>query len=160
MERRARAFAVYLLAPLEELERIWKSLGSTATLSHRVRVMMERFGMGYEAVRSHLENARLLGLRRKMAKVSTETPAAWNERDPLPVHTGDALTVVPLPRRGELLNTALRAWQAQVLTESGVRDALRVPLADWPAVKESLVARKRETHVWATSYAALGPPTS
>jgi len=160
IERRARAFAVYFLAPLEVFQESWGQLESLPDHA-RVRLLMERFGIGYEAVRGHLDTAGLYPVRKHMTLVETETPPAWEERDPLPVHRAQALACVPLHRRGQFLQLVERAWQRGVLSESGARDALRVQLGDWPSVKAYLVARSRpwsNANEWRTSSAVVGLP--
>lgn len=158
IERRARAFAVYLLAERAEFAEAWKKM-EELPLPLRIRVLMERFGIGYEALRSHLDNVNLLSLGAEVSLVPTDSPSAWEERDPLPVNDSDGVRTIPAVRRGQFLDTVGRCWARGALSESGARGALRISLSEWPAVHGLLAQRYGlggNARGWSTSSAATG----
>jgi len=161
IERRARAFALYLLVPIGALDRLWRRTEGHAA-HHRARLVMEQFGIGYEAARAHLQNAGLLSLQEEISLVDTEPPLAWEARDALPIHASSHLDRVPLNRRGIYLDLVARAWRQGALTESGARDALRVTRAAWPPVAAYLTAPHSliapACTDWESSAARLGLP--
>lgn len=159
LERRARAFAVYLLAPRDALRDAWEQLEGTPA-PRRVRLLMEHFGMGYEAVRAHLDSCKLLAIDEPMARVETDVPPSWEERDPLPIARGEGLEAVPLSRRGDFTSLVMRAWRQGVISESGAREALRVELRHWPSARDQLLAGQQTGTAsrWTTSSASLGLP--
>lgn len=158
IERRARAFAVYLLAPRDAFSESWRSIIGLSE-EDKVRAMMERFGMGYEAVRSHLENLELLELRREINLVNTEVPAVWDERDPLNINLESELEGISFSRRGGFLDLVGRCWERGVLSESGARAALHTSLSQWPLVLDFLAQRYCKglaQRAWITSSASFG----
>lgn len=157
MERRARAFAVTLLAPIEELVRAWKDT-SGHPQERRVRLMMECFGIGYEATRAQLDNANLLPLSADMVHVPTDCPPAWEERDPSPALGGEGLEAVRYPRRGVLLSLLCEAWEKGLIAESKVREGLRVDPVAWSRVRSRLLERMSSPppEGWSTSSAVHG----
>ena len=157
IERRARAFAMYLLVPVDDLRDLWRQIEHHPT-HRRVRIVMEYFGVGYEAARAHLDNAELLSLTEPLMLVETDTPLVWEERDALPLHEGEQLNAIPLVRRGAYLDLVLRAWQREVLAESGAREALRVSRLQWPQVSPHLTRSSTPGHSggWLTSASILG----
>lgn len=137
LERRARAFAVYFLAPRAPVQALWSS--SKAPPHERVRAVMQKFGLGYEATRGHLDNLGLLSIKENIPRVDFAGPE-WDEAEHLPApDEPGASELPPLERlhrlgtpliRGGLfarrvLETFLRHRDA--ITPGQVADLLRVP---------------------------------
>ncbi|MCB9759921.1 MAG: hypothetical protein H6739_08815 [Alphaproteobacteria bacterium] len=136
VERRARAFAVYLLAPREGVTRIWRRGGEETT---RIRGVMEHFGIGYQATRGQLDNLGLLSMRRKVGYVDPMLPL-WDSKEVTP-QLGDAgapglppMRVlrdlgVPDLRCGVFAQEVLSTWQRHrgEVTQGQIAGLLRVP---------------------------------
>ncbi len=149
VERRARAFAAYFLAPRDDLVHAWaKSAGSDRP--RRVRAMMDRYGLGYEAVRSHLDNLDLLPFRARVDRVPTEAPPSLEEADPwpAPVLAQRSLGVSTL-RSGVAFDTVARALREGLVSDEGARELLRVGVHDWETVWHMLSGAPERT--WRTS---------
>lgn len=153
VERRARAFAAYLLAPLDAFEAAWRRYGGR-DVAQRVRLMMEEFGLGYEATRAHLDNAGLLKLQERISNVPTAAPPAWEERDRLPIQTDPQLLCISPLRRGALLAHLRRAWSAGLVSEGFVRESLELSLAEWQLARDLVLPNAPTT--WSTSSALAG----
>lgn len=149
-ERRARAFAAYFLAPREDVSLQW---AATRHLERRERVrsMMDLYGLGYEAIRSHLDSLKLLGKRVQMEQVPTQPLHAAEVADPWPaaVVTRRSVGVSSL-RSGVVFETVTRAFREGLLSEEGARDFLRVGVNDWPRVRPML-ASTGMARTWRTS---------
>ncbi len=155
IERRARAFAAYLLAPADELRAFWDE-HAAAPKRDRVRAVMERFGIGYEAARSHLDSVGLLPMTARMHRVPTEVPEAFERADPWP-ESVDALArlgVRPL-RGGVVFETVARAVREGLLSDEGAREFLRLGIGDWARVREKLAGARRHG-TWRSSSARIG----
>ena len=147
IERRARAFAVWLLAPRRLLDSVLASaaessyavVGGPLLEETRVREVMETFGMGYYAARSHLQNAGQLSLRDEIPRVDPSSPDLWERRDPAPVLDPNALAagVSPL-RAGVLLDWLLQAHKVGAVSESYVRESLRLSWGAWQSLRGPL----------------------
>lgn len=123
IERRARAFAVWLLVPRQALLVHWRGTRGAATET-RVRAIMEHFGLGYEAVRGHLANCALLPMEKRLRAVPTGATRTWEEADPYPELVPD----VP-PLRGELVKLAERAHMEGLVSARWVEEQRFGPLA-------------------------------
>jgi Zn-dependent peptidase ImmA (M78 family)/transcriptional regulator with XRE-family HTH domain len=139
IERRARAFAGYFIAPPDDLVRSWN--GHSGDVAEKVRGMMERYGFGYEAARTQLQNLDLLDLQKTVSGVPLDVPAALETADP-----GISTEVrerhhrgVPLARAGELFDLVRRGLEQGEIGEGAARDYLRVPLSTWKDIKPLLV---------------------
>lgn len=158
LERRARAFAVELLAPESGLAETWCELESQP-IHRRIRLVMEMYGIGYEATRGQLDNAGMLSLDTDVAgTVSSQAPAAWDERDPVPAAMDASLSSLRLQRRGALVDLLCRAWATGALSEAAVREGLRLNHAAWQETRAKLLPRlgDRMTRAWSTSSAVHG----
>ena len=137
IERRARAFAVSLLAPLGSVKRAWLQMAGNP-LHVRVRGLMETFGLGYEAMRSQLHNAGVLSLGEDILGVPVKVPPQWEQQDALPLRANVALQVIRPQRRGPLLDRLVEASSRGLLTETAVRGTLRVRPDEWEPVRDTL----------------------
>lgn len=152
VERRARAFAAYLLAPRGAVEATWAAV-SRLPPADRVRTVMVHFGLGYEATRAHLDNLGLLDFAVALQDVPIEVPEAVRLADPPPLlpevllHSG----VSPL-RAGVFFETVGEALRAGLISEEGAREHLRVDTAGWRTVGPFL---RQGSSTWRTSSAVL-----
>lgn len=131
IERRARAFAAYFLAPRRAFEATWAA-GEGVELDARARRAMETFGIGYEATRSHLKNLELLDMRVELARVPVSAPASWDQADPGPdVDPLAAAAGLPPQRGGALFLLVIEALSKGLISESAARETLRLPMSAW-----------------------------
>lgn len=153
IERRARAFAAWLLVPRADLVELWHGQAGQS-VDRRVRAVMETFGVGYEATRSQLDSAGLLPMRASASRVSTETPEAWERLDALPESVERLLRGGASPLRvGVLYELAARAHARGLVSESFVREQVRMNGVRWRALGP---VESPEPRRWATSAALLG----
>ncbi len=116
VEQRARAFAVYFLAPRTSVLQQWERGG---TVEARVRRVMDLFGLGYEATRSHLDNLRLLKIRARIDFIPPELPG-WEEREPGPDAEPALLALgVPAIRAGAFGQAVVKHFRASETMTSG-----------------------------------------
>lgn len=152
VERRARAFAAYFLAPREDFVRVWAEQASTDR-PRRVRAMMDHYGLGYEAVRSHLDNLDVLSIRSRMDLVPTEVPPSLEDADPWPAPVLARRSVgVSTLRSGVAFDTVARALREGLLSDEGARELLRVGINDWARVRPML-SNAPAGRTWRTSAA-------
>ncbi len=138
IERRARAFAVWLLAPRDAMHTAWLQTGGSS-IDLRVRHIMETFGIGYLAARAHLASTRRLPLRAELPPVNRATPARWERADPIPPQNAAALARgVSSLRAGALLEVLLDAWREGLIGEQYVRGALRIDIPAWEDLRQDL----------------------
>ena len=124
IERRARAFAVYLLAPAPAVCARWE-YSEGRPPRERVRDVMSTFGIGYEAARAHLANVNCLDVRVPLDRVPTHPDATWESGDPAPeppTLPGNWL------RAGELARLAEQAVVAGHISSRLAADLVRGPL--------------------------------
>jgi Zn-dependent peptidase ImmA (M78 family) len=152
IERRARAFPAYLLAPRAAVERIWRS---TATLEDKVAAVMDTFGLGYEATRHHLHFLRVLPLDREL-EVSAD-PSRWDAADPIPDLSRDTVQRVALqagidPMRVQVLLPLVTTRDG--VSDTVAREMLRANPKQWDEIR--LAAFGQSMREWATPSSAIG----
>ncbi len=154
IERRARAFAAWFLAPREPLADAWEQ-ADAAPADRRVRAIMDRFGMGYEATRGQLDNAQLLSLEDTLASVPTETPPDWEEANPPANLNTEALgTGVSPLRAGVLLEVLIQAHGSGLVSDAYAREQLRIGIEGWERLRPLFKGARGGR--WHTSVAAVG----
>lgn len=138
IERRARAFAAWLLAPRGAMHAAWTTTGDLP-IEGRVRHIMETFGIGYHAARAHLASTRRLAVQREIPAVDWSTPPQWERADPPPKLnlTAREAGVAEL-RAGALLDNLIEAWRAGAIGEQYVRGALRLDIPAWERIRSGL----------------------
>lgn len=124
IERRARAFALALLAPRAGVEACWSR--SDASPPDRVRAVMIEFGIGYSAARSHLHNHGLLSLKSDVSLAARAEMALWEAADPRPVPPPDS---APWLRAGTLTDLARLAHERGLVSRRWVEERAWGPLA-------------------------------
>lgn len=140
IERRARAFAAYLLAPASAVCANWEHSEGRPP-RERVRDVMSTFGIGYEAVRAHLANVKCLDFHVPLERVPTHPDEAWELGDPAPESPdlpGNWL------RAGELARLAEQAVTAGHISSRLAADLVRGPLnppIGWAAEKAAAAYR-------------------
>ncbi len=151
IERRARAFAAYLLAQREDVTEFWEGLGHPPD-RERVRKVMERYGMGFEATRTHLHHLNLLSFDYDVHHVDTDPTASLDAADPGPPQQAldRAAAGIALPRAGLLFDLVSDALHENLIGEGAARDFLRVPAQDWSRIGPLLGRRGGR---WRTSAA-------
>jgi transcriptional regulator with XRE-family HTH domain len=158
IERRARAFAGYFIAPPEDLLRSWNAYNGG--VAEKVRGMMERYGFGYEAARTQLQNLGLFELQKTVSGVPLDVPAALEAADP-----GVSIEVrerhhrgVPLARAGDLFDLVRRGLEQGQIGEGAARDYLRVPLSTWSDI-QPLLSPGDQPKLWRVSSSLDADPT-
>ncbi len=124
IERRARAFALYLLAPTTAMNTRWIA-SEDQPIAERVLDIMNTFGIGYEATRSHLANVNCLHFDIEINGVSTRPDLVWEASDPVP-----AQSIPPSAwlRSGVLASTADEAMVAGRISARRADELVRGPL--------------------------------
>ena len=151
IERRARAFPAYLLAPRTAVDRIRRS---TATLEEKVASVMDTFGLGYEATRHHLHFLGALPRDREL-KVSAD-PSKWDAADPIPDPTHDTVQRVALqagidPMRVQVLLPLVTTRDG--VSDSVAREMLRANPKQWDEI--CLAAFGQSVRTWGTPSSAF-----
>jgi Zn-dependent peptidase ImmA (M78 family) len=155
IERRARAFAAYLLAPRASFIEFWNQTQDDPR-ERRIRRVMERFGIGYEATRSHLDNLKLLGIRVRVDLVPTTVPQDWGAADPArprPVELAEA--GVAHLRSGVLYDLVHDALADQRISEGAAREALRIRAPQWERLRPLIDETNSVGGSWRSSAALL-----
>ncbi len=157
LERRARAFAVSFLAPVRALREEWARLGSRP-VSEKVRHLMDLYGVGFLAMRAHLQNNQIISRSERLDGLSSELSPAWTESDPVNLREEPVFGVIPELRQGILLNLVAEGLRAGVLSESAAREYLRVPIGRWDEISPRLQVEcfAAAARTWRTSSALLG----
>jgi Zn-dependent peptidase ImmA (M78 family)/DNA-binding XRE family transcriptional regulator len=131
-ESRANAFAIHFLAPEGAVRRMLLSFGignGTPTPAHALEALCLNFGVGLDAMATHLE--RNLGFqdvaRTAPDSVRRATIARFESRESLPEELDPTYIDIPLHRRGALLRSTREAFQAGRLSLGDVRALLGVP---------------------------------
>ncbi len=154
IERRARAFAVVLLAPFESVRDEWQRRARESK-TRRVRALMTTFGLGYDATRWHLHNIepRLLDRFETLpGRVDPAAPGRWEAADPIPCVSDGRLEAVPVVCRGALLETLREAWSRGVISEQVIREELGISMGRWATLRPAVLAG-REARRWLPSSA-------
>lgn len=127
-ERRANAFAAYLLAPrkavLDALRRAGRQDGE-APSQHHLRTLSQFFGMGVESMAFHLVSCGVWSQSERSARVSFAVPyTSHDDRE----HTAPTLAErqVPLERRGHVLDLATEALSKGAISVGRWRELLRL----------------------------------
>lgn len=128
VEQRADAFSIQFLAPEDQFKHAWgASLASGSTREQALRVVMERFGIGFQAARGHA--LRLELLERDEAYVISDVDvvpsAEWDQQERTKAD-GVELSPIPRERRGRLATLALEALEKGVIGTSRVLELLRI----------------------------------
>lgn len=153
IERRARAFAVWLLAPRLAMHAVCDRARRDPP-ERRVRAVMECFGIGYWAARSHLQNVNRMGLADVISDVDPSAPEEWDRRDPEPrLHEAALAAGVSSMRAGTLLELALAACHQDLVSEEHVRGLMRLDLQTWGGLRGELGFASTAT--WRTSSAIV-----
>ena len=138
VEQRARAFAVHLLLPAAGVRRVWRGAGGD--VAARIRLIMETFGAGYEAVRSQLKNLGLYDLSTPVLGVPVHAPPVWEESDPMPTLDPELERAgVPIQRATLLPGLVSRALSQGKISESRARELLRVSVGGWEAARSRII---------------------
>ncbi len=140
IERRARAFAPYLLAPPRAVKDVW--CNTTGDDRARVRAVMDTFGLGYRATRAHLDNVKCLALNVPVRWVATEPAKQWVGNAEMPPPVANPL------RTGELARLARKASSQGLISERRVVEIIRGPLAGPDSWQSDL-----QSEYWTTSMA-------
>lgn len=149
IERRARAFPAYLLAPRTAVERIWRS---TADEEDKVAAVIDTFGLGYEATRHHLHFVSRLPRDREL-EVNAD-PSKWDTADPVP--TLD--TVQQVASDADIDPMRVRVLVPMVtrrdqMTDALAREVLRADPAQWDRIR--LAAFGQSLRSWGTPSSAI-----
>lgn len=118
-ESRSNGFAIHLLAPPEETERFWRTSG-------RGRDVMIHFGISLQAAKHHLDNYALFRLSEWPSEVNTSATDEWKTSESHELWY-PAFDVIPIERRHALAQLAFRLWREGTITESRLREVLRLP---------------------------------
>lgn len=142
IERRARAFALYFLAPRDAVEESWGE-SRDEPLEGRVRLIMDEYGIGYEATRSHLSNLALLRFDEVVSEVPTHSTDRWEAADPAwsprdPVAVAATRSGVSTLRAGVLLRLVADGLNRGLLTEAAAREYLHLGLEPWEELRTKL----------------------
>lgn len=125
IEIRANAFAMRLLLPEQELQRLGTDIFQPAVF----RKVMEEWGVHFGALRLYVKNFHKLSdeeaERDLPSRVDTTCPLLLRDAEELPAERETSLPV-PWPRRGELLALALDAVRRGQMSRSRLRDLLRI----------------------------------
>ena len=137
IERRARAFGVYFLAPTAAIKSRWQE--REGAVGDRVRGLMEEFGVGFEAIRWHLYNLNLLDREAPLRGVPSFCPQQLEASDAVPPQLQSLMDggVSPL-RAGRLAELAREAVAARIIAESRQRELMKVPLHRWEKLRALL----------------------
>jgi Zn-dependent peptidase ImmA (M78 family)/transcriptional regulator with XRE-family HTH domain len=131
-ERRADAFAIYLLCPPDAFVDFWDFTARPGrSYESRIRQMMTHFGVGLEATLGHLKSTNLLDddAIRNLGDVPTDPPRrAFDDRywPDLDLAERRSLRVVSLPRRGLLLAESIQAYREHAIGRSKLLELLDV----------------------------------
>lgn len=153
VERRARAFAAYFLMPVDDLRACWAETPS-ADPPRAIRAVMERFGVGYEAARSQLDNAGILRMDAPLERrVPTDVPDAWEQADPgCQSHASAFRSGVRPLRAGVLLALVCQARATGSIGDRDAAELLRVPTSRWRELSRSIATPSvDEEGTWRTS---------
>ncbi|NOY92367.1 MAG: ImmA/IrrE family metallo-endopeptidase [Deltaproteobacteria bacterium] len=146
VERRARAFTTYFLAPSGEIQTFREGCSPIDL----VNGVMETYGMGYEATRHHLGFVGRLPYDEKIPEVFTVVPPRWEAQDPIGVLDGKAVAVgVPGLRAGVVTDIVLQLYADKHLTASAASELLRVNPKSWNQLLDSRQGDRTQT--WSTS---------
>lgn len=139
LEQRANAFAAHLLAPQDAVLRFLRERGLRAgekPSAVHVRALSEHFGMGASAVAGHLVSC---GVWKKLDMGRHHglfTRDAIGE-DSAELHPSDAEALVPIERRGELLELASMALERGEISVGRWREVLGIRAGgDWRRLLE------------------------
>ena len=133
VEMRANAFAVALLAPPHEVNRIVRSHGDTPWSA--VIEVSERFGISVSASHAHVQNLMRIKFSKgsDMPTPSDEWKAAENDvNDFFPLRT------TPVARRGRFAWAVLRAEADRHISSDTAASLLNAPLSELHAHREEL----------------------
>ena len=123
-ETRANAFAMRLLLPERELQKLDAAIFQPDVF----REVMEHWGVHYSALRLYVEKLRGLSAEeaeRDLPAVDTTCPLLLRDAEELPAERETALPV-PWPRRGVLLALALDAHRRGQINRSRLRELLHL----------------------------------
>lgn len=133
-EKRANAFAAYLIAPrvavLESLARLGCRSGDLPTAQH-LRSLAQEFGMGIEAMAYHLVNCHVWTIKEALKRKTFSVPYASDDDREYTAPT-TAEHMVPLERRGRVLDLATQALALKRISVSRWRELVGLGLhGDW-----------------------------
>jgi Zn-dependent peptidase ImmA (M78 family) len=141
LEQRANAFAAHLLAPRRAVHRFLRERGlgeGERPSAVHVRGLSDHFGMGVEAVAWHLVSCALWS-RADPHRHSKLTSRDAIGEDNAELHPTDAEEIVPLERRGEILELATLALEGGEITVGRWRELLGVSaFDDWRRLLDEL----------------------
>ncbi|MCK6504163.1 ImmA/IrrE family metallo-endopeptidase [Myxococcota bacterium] len=125
VERRARAFAAALLAPPEEVRALWAD-HAALSMTDRVKLVSERFGISVSATRAHLHNLDLLSMGEAVGRTAVLVTGDWETREPGPPRPPSG---VPLMRSGVLLALAQDAFSRGIVSRRWAEEVVRGPFS-------------------------------
>lgn len=138
VEKRADAFAIYLLCPEGQVRAEWlRAEERGLTIEERVRLLMETFGVSFTAIKGHLQSLDLLSRTEadSLSMVNTDTPQTFldAERQANPTAYDDTFKPLARLRRGEFLRRMLQAYQEGIITRSAALELLDVDATSFDA---------------------------
>ena len=116
-----------------------------------IRAVMERFGLGYEATRHHLNYLGLLDMNEDVGPVSVRVPEDWERAEPSAnerTHRKALDAGVSMLRAGAFFGLVWRAYRHGVLSDSAARDELRLTEQRWRELKLAHAGQRGDT--WST----------
>ncbi|MFT3775847.1 MAG: ImmA/IrrE family metallo-endopeptidase [Minicystis sp.] len=127
VEKRADAFAIHLLAPEGPFKSHWKQMERFLPVEAILRKLMERFGVGFQATRSHAIHLGLL-LEEDGRRLSTVETAPTDSlvKSELDTTANELFAPIPRERRGSLLRLTLEALDRGLLGRSKALELLAV----------------------------------
>lgn len=156
IERRARAFPAYFLAPRAAVARIWSAGGPPA---EKVADVMRTFGLGYDATRHHLHFLGMLGRHEPIGTVSADL-SPWDEAEAIPDPWRNTVQKVALEAGiDELRARALIPLLVQdgAPSDAMARDLLRANPAQWDAIRRAAFGASLRTWGLPSSAVSHGP---
>lgn len=136
IERRARAFPAYFLAPRAAVDVVWRNGGAPA---QKVADVMRTFGLGYEATRHHLHFLGFLGRDERVSSVTVDQ-SKWDEAEAIPDPWRNTVQKVALEAGlDELRVRALIPLliQGAAPPDALARDLLRANPEQWDALRRA-----------------------
>jgi len=154
LEQRANAFAAYFLAPRNAIRRFIADSGlrhKDVPSAQSLLALSLHFGVGVEAMAWHLVHCGYWTEETVLANRDLRSPqfASADDRELRPT---EAESLVPVERRGLLLDLATRAFANEQISAARLRELLSLPItSNWKLLlTERHVAPDTEHHVdWA-----------